>query len=319
MPFSGIFQSQNINSDLVLNNVLDDITYNTSVSFDITNSNITENLNDIRGLLHRQSSNRFFVFKRGGDDNLYGFNYTGTQYTLSGSTTVSYSDDRNIPTRACDACFSPDGTEMYVTGDLINIDEGITNIRKYELDTIRTADGNRTVRPYYWFSNNPFKNTSIYNDALDAICMYRDQNDGDQKNIMCIANNGVCVTIDVTSSGARNNIQNRDLGSDLGITNVSGVIILYQGLRCLILNTNGVLYECDYQTDDINSTNAYKLSELRVVQSINLKTISGGLLVKPQSFWCLTDDPYTSGIWVVDEDTKKVHQFFVNGTKYSSV
>lgn len=316
MPFSGTFQSLNKNYTFELNNVLNSISYGDNVNYRVPG--VFEPTN-IFAILHHSNFNRFFIFERRGANDVYGINYTGTQYKLTSSTTTSLNNEKDMVRRVEGASYSPDGKELYVTGDLINVSAGITNITRYDIKYIWAVDNVITQDGQFWFSQSPFNNPTTYDDGLPAICVYEDQNDSNNKKCMCIAGNGQCVTIKLNSTGAVPNHQSRNLSSALGINNVVGVQILYEGLRCLILTSSGVLYELDYQTDDINSSNAYKLNSLRNVQSVNLKTLSGGALQNPQGFWCDRDDPYTSGIWVCDQTNYLVHQFNVNGNKYSPV
>jgi hypothetical protein len=301
MPFSGTFQSLNKNDNLVLSNVLDDISFTSGqiVEFD-------ETVYNIQSLwLKPTNGKKLWIGYRGSGDRMRYYT-SSSKWDASSFSYAGSSWDTNS-TRHEDFSMSPDGAYA-----LVSTDKGSsTPIGIVRITTTTNNEPSGSSKTTYRFAQAPFNDTSTYTNANDAICGYYD---GGYK-ALCIADDGWAATIALGSDTTPNTIKKIDIGSLKSAANsCKGCVILYDGQKLLTCSgSNEELHEFNYGTP-------YDISTLTYVKSIDLKNEVSGItgLNGLSALWTDRDDPYTSGIWIVSNSNGKVVKLNVNGSKYVS-
>lgn len=296
MPFSGTFQSLNANGNLVLNDVLNNITFTSGQSFEHERSSI-------RSLWVQPGNGRnIWLGERGGNNDLYGYT-SSSAWDISSVSDNSSLTKNSEATRPCDFSMSPNGVYALSTTDLSGTDPiGIIRV------TASTAyrPGGDAVRTYR-FAQEPFNNTSKYTNATDAICGYYQ---GATQRALCIANDGQAATVRLTTDTTPNTIDSKKIGNiHVAATDCSGCIILYDGQKLLTCSAdNEQIHEFDFGT-------AYDITTLSYVQSVVLSDLAPDV-GNIEAMWTDKDDPYTTGIYIASRSDATLYRFNVNGTKF---
>lgn len=298
MPFSGTFQSLNVNGNLVLNDVLNNITFTSGQSFEHGRSSI-------RSLWVQPGNGRnIWLGERGGNNDLYG-------YTSSSAWDISSVSDNSSLTvnsraiRPRDFSMSPDGVYALSTTDKSGTDEPI-GIKRVTASTAYRPGGDAATT--YRFAQEPFNNTSKYTGATDAICGYYK---GTTYRALCIANDGQAATVKLTTDTTPNTIDSKKIGNlHSAATFCKGCVILYDGQKLLTCSgDNQQIHEFDFGT-------AYDITTLSYVQSVALLDLVPDI-TSTEAIWTDKDDPYTTGIYIVSNGNSTLYRFNVNGSKYS--
>lgn len=293
MPFAGTFQSLNFNDNLVLSNVLEDISFTSGATYNYGWSSI-------RCIwVKPNNGTRLWLGKRDGDGTMYGYKMN-TAWDIDD---LKYDSRLNVDSHGVrheDFSMSADGVYALATTESTATEP--TGIVRVLASTSYQPGGNSIST--YRFAQAPFNDSTTYSGALDALCGY---NDNGYKAV-CFASNGAGVTVSLASDTTPNNIKTTNIVNLHGASVVpSGCVILYDGQKMLTASRfNEQLHEFNFGTP-------YDISTLSYVKSVSVGSYGISNLT---AMWTDKDDPYTSGIWVVSSNNTRVYKLNVNGSKY---
>ena len=315
MPFSGTFQAQNKNVAIpVLNNVLANVTWNSSAWVNYYNNFTAPSM---AGILHEPvsvSTKNFYLIRQSRGGTVYGLSYSGTLFKLDKTTTtltnlgISY-----FVTSAGDGSYSETGDKVFFTmrDEANGSRSSISELNLSVNWRIFQGSSNGDV---WYFSESPL---NTFTSSCNAIAVFNDPTASNAETAIVGQYKSFYKLRLPSGGGAQPFVQTSDRSSDLD-GDIGSLNVLYGGLRMLVMTGNQDLIEYSFQTDGItNPERRYNLDWLQKINTINVLSLTNYKVTITNSLWCDRDDPYTSGIWVVDRSNRNIVQLDVNGTKYS--
>ena len=319
MPFSGTFQAQNNNGEVLptLNNVLDNVTWNSQARSYYYPVYYLGGMNSILHEPVSRSNPKLYMVRASNGTGVSGISYSGSPlFKLNNTTILSGLGQLHIGggtgTHPRDASYSETGDKVFITINLNNY----SAILARNLQTPWSVLGNGSVGDVWTFASSPI-NGLIY-QALNALTVFNDVNASNAQTAIVSYSNILYKIRLPAGGGSQPTVQSHDVNSDF-TGRISGINMLYNGLRMLVVDNVGIIVEYSFQSNGYSNLNRrYDLDWLQKVKTIDFWDITG--LTRPSNLsiecmWCDRDDPHTSGIWTNRDGY--IYQLDVNGTKYS--